>query len=402
MPSLHTRTHASGAVSYRVMWREHGRQHARTFDNEPGAKKWLALLEAAGSDVALSALEVSGAAHARTVEEQVAAHIEHLTGIEDGTRRDYTRMAERDIYPHLGPVPLPVLSRDDVASWVNKLQRRGLAPKTIKHRHSLLSASLTSAVRDRTIPDNVAKGVRLPRVVHQEMVFLTEQEFARLLDLTPEYWRPLVMLIGATGVRFGEATALQVADVDITGRTIRVHQAWKHTDGNGYLLGPPKTTRSVRTIALPTVCSGDLVKLTSGRSPTDFVFTNTAGGPVRHQAFHAGVWQPLIHAFAGDERRIIPQAVGRPRLVWNQAGSGKRPRIHDLRHSFASWAISAGHPLTAIQRTMGHESITTTSDRYGHLFRADRDAFADLVAVPGIRPSASRVLLRTPDHGRQC
>lgn len=56
-----------------------------------------------------------------------------------------------------------------------------------------------------------------------------------------------------------------------------------------------------------------------------------------------------------------------------------RPRIHDLRHTHASWLIAAGVPLTLIQRRLGHESIKTTSDRYGHLAEgADAAAAAAL------------------------
>ena len=107
---------------------------------------------------------------------------------------------------------------------------------------------------------------------------------------------------------------------------------------------------------------------------------------MRHQTFHGDVWTPAVRTFAGDTRRTVQGARGRPRIAWDDDGPGKRPRIHDLRHTFASWAIAAGHSLTAIQRTMGHETITTTSDTYGHLFRADRDAFAELVEMPA-RPA---------------
>ncbi|MCA0329475.1 MAG: tyrosine-type recombinase/integrase [Actinobacteria bacterium] len=41
--------------------------------------------------------------------------------------------------------------------------------------------------------------------------------------------------------------------------------------------------------------------------------------------------------------------------------------MHDLRHSHASWLIAAGVPLPVIQRRLGHESIQTTVDVYGHL-----------------------------------
>lgn len=55
----------------------------------------------------------------------------------------------------------------------------------------------------------------------------------------------------------------------------------------------------------------------------------------------------------------------------------RRPRIHDLRHTHVSWLIAAGVPLPAIQRRLGHESITTTIDRYGHLAPELHQAAAD-------------------------
>jgi integrase len=57
----------------------------------------------------------------------------------------------------------------------------------------------------------------------------------------------------------------------------------------------------------------------------------------------------------------------------------KKPRVHDLRHTNASWLIQAGVPLTVVQRHLGHESIQTTSDRYGHLDRKASRVVADVV-----------------------
>jgi integrase len=50
-----------------------------------------------------------------------------------------------------------------------------------------------------------------------------------------------------------------------------------------------------------------------------------------------------------------------------KSGLEIRPRIHDLRHTHVSWLIAQGVQLPAISRRLGHESITTTNDRYGHL-----------------------------------
>lgn len=386
MAGLEVRQLAGGETRWRVYWRENGRRKVVPFDNEAGALQWKALLESAGPDLAMRVFDVPEAAAARTIAQQLDRHIDHLTGVEDGTRRDYRRMAERDIAPTLGPVPVAALTHEDVARWVNALEGLGLSAKSIRNRQALLSAALSSAVRDRVCKDNVARGVRLPRHDRAEMVFLTREEFARLHALIPQRWQPLVMLLAGTGMRWSEATALTVADVDLDARSLRVRQAWKHTDGAGHKLGPTKTRRSNRTVALPAACRADLERLTADRSPGGFVFTNSRGGPVRHQTFHGDVWTPAVRTFAGDTRRTVQGARGRPRIAWDDDGPGKRPRIHDLRHTFASWAIAAGHSLTAIQRTMGHETITTTSDTYGHLFRADRDAFAELVEMPA-RPA---------------
>ena len=379
------RTTADGSTVWDVEYRRvvGKRVQSKTFSEEGDAHRWAALVNQAGVEVALRVLETPDSLGARTLRQQVEHHIDHLTGVTDGTREDYRRHAARNIYPTLADVPINALTRDDIAKWINGLQRQGLSPKTIKNRHALLSGVLTDALREELVASNVAKGVRLPRVATSEQCFLTPQDFAELLGHVPQRWRPLVMLLAGTGMRWGEATALQVADVDLDARTIRISKAWKHSR-TGHELGLTKTVRSDRTVALPAACRADLEVLTRGRAPGDWLFTNRLDGPVRRSAFHGDVWTPAVRAFAGDTRVVLREPGKRARKVWERTGTGKRPRIHDLRHSFASWAIAAGHSLTAVQRTMGHESITTTSDVYGHLVRADRDAFAELLpAAPG-------------------
>jgi integrase len=70
---------------------------------------------------------------------------------------------------------------------------------------------------------------------------------------------------------------------------------------------------------------------------------------------------------------------------------GKRPRVHDLRHTFASWAIQANIPLPVVQRQLGHEHISTTIDTYSHLARSDFDPLLSLgagITLPGATPPA--------------
>jgi integrase len=60
-----------------------------------------------------------------------------------------------------------------------------------------------------------------------------------------------------------------------------------------------------------------------------------------------------------------------------RAGLSGRFRIHDQRHTAASLMIQAGYPPKMLQEIMGHASITTTLDLYGHLYPGDMDRYAD-------------------------
>jgi len=379
MSSIEKRqTTASGTV-WRVRFRHARKQRVVTFTTAKAAETWRKRLDAIGPGPALRWLDEQGP-DVGTVGECVAKHIERLTGVTEGTRKTYRGTLANDM-TDIGPLPLAILDRDAVAVWVNRLAGLGLAGKSIANRHGLLSAAMNGAVADKLILENPCRGIRLPRTASAEMCFLTREEFARLYSLIPGRYQPLVLLLVGTGMRWGEATALTVADIDLDGRQARVRQAWKHTGSSTvHELGPPKTRRSRRTVPLQPQVVEAIRPLIEGRKPGAFVFTNERGGPVRSRSFWGRTWRPAVHAFAGDviaDKKVVEQ------------GDGKHPRIHDLRHTFASWAIQSTASLPTIQRTLGHESITTTIDRYGHLARSDFDALAAATAafLPDVTPA---------------
>lgn len=382
MSTIQRRVLANGDERWRVVWRDDThRQRALTFTSEESAATWRGVLDLVGTKAALRALDDDPPGpDSRTIPQQCRHHVEHLTNVSDGTRRRYGKVITGDIAPHFGDLPLSLMSRDAGARWINAMRQAGAASKTIRNKHALLSAAMQSAVEEGLIPSNPVKGLKVPESMPPEMIFLTPDEFRRLVNVVQPRWRLLVQTLALTGMRWGEATALTVADLDFHGHTIRIRQAWKATSGAGHQLGAPKSRRGVRTLAMPVDIRAQLAEHVAGRGARAYVFLNSRGGPVRHSSFHEGVWTPAVRAFAGDEPTKHATG-GRPAITWTE-GPGKRPRIHDLRHSFASWAIQAGHSLTALQRHMGHESIQTTSDRYGHLRRADWDAFADLRISP--------------------
>jgi integrase len=274
-------------------------------------------------------------------------YVDQLTGVSPRTRGDYRSMKRRYL-TSLDRLPLPLITRTHVTGIVNRMDSEGRSPKTIKSTINMLSTCLGLAIDEGHIATNPCKRVRLPtqQIGGVEARFLTHKEFAALVAATPLHYKPLVVFLFGTGLRWSEATALQARHVDIANGTVRVEQAWKRVPGESFRLGPPKTAKSKRTVNAATMALAAVQPLL--RKPNDFVFTTASGGVVRHANFFTNVWQPACE----------------------RAGLEPPPRIHDGRHSHASWLLSDGQSLEAVQDQLGHESILTTRKVYGHLLPA--------------------------------
>jgi integrase len=359
--SVERRKRANGTLSYRVVWRDPDTRSKRslTFDDRKEADRTKALLDANRQrlDRAVDVM-ASIRRETPTVAETIERHIGLLTGIEQATRKRYRAQAAKHITPHLGSWPVDQLSRDRIREWVNDLAHT-MSPKTLHGIHSLLSAALRTAVESGQRSDNPCRGVRLPRLRTPEMTFLSHAEFAQLAGYVPEHYRPFVRFLAGTGLRFSEAIVLTVGDVDLLtdNPTVRVSKSLKRAEA-GWYVGEPKTRRANRTVSLPASLVDELVPLVSAREADEPLFTTEDGSRIHHGNLSSRVWAPAVKAAqqrTDDDGNQIPGALT------------KTPRIHDLRHSHASWLITAGVDLPTIQRRLGHESITVTVDTYGHL-----------------------------------
>lgn len=278
------------------------------------------------------------------------------------TMAEYRRYLTRDIEPVLGHIPLSTLSRIDIGKWVNKLRADGASGKTISNKLGFLSGCLNLAVKAGEIPANPAAGVRLPRTVRREMTFLTKDEYGLLRAGFTDRWHPFLDFLVASGCRFSEATALTPADVDRAECTARIARAWKRTE-SGYEMGLPKTRRSLRTINLPKSILDQL------DYSQDWLFTNSEGGPIRLYSWRSNVWVPSLAKAMTKEQKAPDKVVLQ-----------KQPRIHDLRHTCASWLLGAGVPLIVVSGHLGHEDTATTARIYGHLDRTAGQAAAAAMA----------------------
>ncbi len=354
------------AVTYRVGGRA-GRQSQTSFPDRKQADKFCALVDAFGPVEALAKAGIADTRSAMsklTVAEFLQRHIASLSGVGRRTISDYKSYLRNDIGPAFGVVPLNKLTRADVAGWVNEMAESGAAQGTMENKHGFLSGAFNQGVKDGDLSANPCDGVRVPRTEEREMVFLTGPEFQLLKAGFTEHYQPLVQFLVASGCRFNEAAALRPSDVDREAGTVRIARSWK-VDGTRYELGPPKTPKSNRTINLPATVL-DLLDYSH-----DWLFVTTQGGPVRLTTWRTNVW----YKSRSRAQRADPKNPEKVLLA-------KSPRIHDLRHTCASWLIQATPPvsLPVVQAHLGHESITTTVDRYGHLDRSSHTAAAEAIA----------------------
>lgn len=322
------------------------------------------------------------------------------TGVSERYRQDCIRDLERYVFPTFGDCYVRSaedFSRETVGAWVKELcrtwvwrgsRRKLMSPKTVRGLHALLSMVLQAAVdhepplRDR----NPCRLTRLPRTDDdgveddegEDGDFLEPDEVAGIVECLPRREdQILVRLAYGTGLRWGELTALAVKHVRARSSgsyEIRVARAWKRgARGEGFYLGPPKSRAGRRTVEISEALWGELSELTAGRGPDELVFHNGRGQWLIYSTFYDR-WREAVDE--AKSRGLLP--------AW------KFPKVHGLRHSHAAALISAGVNLDLIKRRLGHESITMTSDTYGHLQReAHGPALAAMDQALGFGPVSS-------------
>lgn len=333
-----------------------GREHAKGFDRKADAQAWLNKqvsdqVTGTWTDPALSAVTFG------TMVERWISTKAHRSA---KTVAGYRSLLDTIVLPRWKDIALRDMRFDDLQVWISTLsvegsvrfEGKGLSASRVRQAHQLVGAVLRFAVKANHLAVNPAEGVDLPTIPETEQRYMTHEQLHRVAVASGRL-RTLVLVLGYCGLRFGEASALQVSDVDIEGRRIAVRRSVTYVRKTGLVEGPTKNHTS-RKVPVPAFVARILKTEIADRDKTALVFASARGGG---------------YLTLGQARYTFQKATA---AVEGCDGV----RLHDLRHTCASLAIRSGANIKVVQKLLGHKSAVLTLDRYGHLFPDDLDAVA--------------------------
>lgn len=279
------------------------------------------------------------------------------------------------ILPELGGKPVSAITRADARELLTKCRAKKLGRASLLGVQRTLSAVLSQAVEDGVLAQNPAfrlasKYIGRGDDEKVEVQPASRDEAVRLLDaardLFPHY-RPMFLCALRTGLRLGELLALEWADVDLDGRSLRVRR--NRTRGE---TSSPKS-RQARSVDLSAETVTELRALVV-RQKAD--------------ALRLGVDRPAL-VFTTPKLEAIDADNLRRRVFRPITARVKLPNLtmHGLRHSYATHLLSAGVPLIYVSRQLGHSSPHVTATVYAHWLPVGDRSAVDALDAPQVTTS---------------
>ena len=287
-------------------------------------------------------------------------HDEYLGNVKADTAKQYESYIRVHLKPTLGHVKLSALSPHMVQALCNKAQRstddkKGLSAKSVRNMCGILHAAMEKAVSLSYIKSNPTNSVTMPRIERREMTVIKDDDVSRFLEaIKGDAYECVYLMDLFTGLRLGEILGLRWACADFDKGTIFVEKQLKRRKGDTHYLASLKTDRT-RTLT-PSAYVMNLLRqqrtrqreqqLKAGgayKNAMGLVFTNDTGGH-------------LVGNTVYKHLKAIVKGLGLDAV-----------RFHDLRHSFALLSLQNGDDIKTLQENMGHATISTTLNIYGHV-----------------------------------
>lgn len=264
-------------------------------------------------------------------------------------------LIETKIIPYFGEKSMNEITAVDIIKWQNLLMKQEYSPTYLRMIQNQLTALFNHAERFYDLRDNPCKKVdKMGRSNAKELNFWTKDEYEVFLETFAEgdeMYRLIFQMLFWLGCRVGEVLALTASDIDLEKGTVSVSKTYFRRNKTDYITSP-KTESSNRKITIPKFLEGEIKEYLDRQyelAPEDRIF------PITDRAVQKKMKQKT------EETKLKPI------------------RVHDLRHSHIALLIEKGlQPLVIAQR-VGHDSVNTTMNIYGHLYPNKQKEVADLL-----------------------
>ena len=289
--------------------------------------------------------------------------------VRPSTLEGYRGYIERNIKPRLGNKPVGKIVAEDIRQLYRELQEHGrqeehpqygykLAGSTVRRIHGVLHEALDAAAQENLIARNPTDGIVLPRKKTTPKQVLNDTQLERFMTAIREdkVWHDFFYTELTTGLRRGEICGLMWKDFDASTETLKILRSVNAPKRGELEIGETKTERGRRTIRLPP-STVQRLKERKKHSISQWIFPDPLAPekPVRPSA--AYYWM----------KRILREA-GLPAI-----------RFHDLRHTFATHALTSGVDAKTLSGILGHTNASFTLDTYTHVTPDMQKAASDVV-----------------------
>jgi excisionase family DNA binding protein len=245
------------------------------------------------------------------------------------------------VVPAFGQREIKGITRFDVELFLADKAKAGYCRATIRGMRVPLSLVISWAVRSGWLDANPCIGIQLPQAPTKvRRTILKPEQVIALASKLKEPYATLVLFLAATGLRISEAVGVRAADFEENILRLR-HRFYQGNGGGDY--GELKTKKSARNLPLP-IWLADRVKSLAGGG---FCFRSKADTPMNQKN--------VLRRYIRPACKELGFRIG----GW-----------HDLRHTVTTWALKV-YPTKVVSEMLGHASVKTTLDVYGHVLQED-------------------------------
>ncbi len=291
------------------------------------------------------------------------------TTVRESTLSGYRRYAEQYIGPILGHKRISQITTTDVQRMYIKLKKEGrihehpefgkeLSDTTIRRIHSMLHLAMNVAKKEHLIHKNPTEGTTVPKRDQKPKKILTNEQmeiFMKAIE-ADEPWYDFFYTELTTGLRRGEICGLQWQDFDEEKGTLKISRTLHYQREGEYSTGETKTGKGKRTIILPK-STADLLRRRKQNALSEWIFHH----PVKPE-------HPVSPHYAYVHLKTLLNKAGLPDI-----------RFHDLRHTFATHALTSGVDAKTLSGILGHTNASFTLDTYTHVTKDMQKQAANVV-----------------------